>query len=75
VAKRKERRRAAFGPLLTRHRLRAGLTQRELARLAGVQYGHVAAVEAGWILWPRPEFVSAVADVLGIPLEDVEEVA
>lgn len=67
MAKQKIRRRAAFGPELRRYRLRAGLTQRELAATAGVKAGHVAAVEAGHILWPRPEFVAAVSGVLGIP--------
>jgi hypothetical protein len=41
--------------------------------LAGVQAGHIGAIEAGWILWPSPQFMSRIAGPLGLDLADLGE--
>lgn len=60
MAKRRERRRQAYGPVLVKNRTARGWSQRQLAAIAGVEAGHIAAIEAGWILWPGPEFLARV---------------
>ena len=48
-------------------RLDAGLGVRELARRAGVSFGHLGAVERG-DFGASPEFIKRVADALGRPV-------
>jgi hypothetical protein len=72
--KRRERRPRAFGPVLVRERIRAGLSQRQLSTLAfgsDRKAAHIAAVEAGWILWPSEGFVNAVMVALRLEPEDL----
>src|SRR5918998_201480 len=57
---------AAFGPLLRRSRLDAGLSQEELAERAGLSVNGVSALERGRRASPRPETVRMLADALGL---------
>ncbi|WP_426505655.1 tetratricopeptide repeat protein [Dactylosporangium sp. McL0621] len=60
--------RGASGPgeLLRRHRLRAGVDQRELARRAGVSVRGLRDIEQGRVQRPRAESVERLADALGL---------
>lgn len=51
-------------------RRRAGLTQRELAGLAGCSVGGLRDLEQGRVAWPRPATLRGLASVLGVPLSE-----
>ncbi|HEU5438598.1 MAG TPA: tetratricopeptide repeat protein [Ktedonobacterales bacterium] len=55
---------AAFGTLLRRHRLAAGLTQAELAERTDVSVRSVSDLERGVTRWPHRDTVALLADVL-----------
>jgi predicted ATPase/DNA-binding XRE family transcriptional regulator len=57
---------SALGSLLRGHRLRAHLSQVELAHRAGLSVDAVAALERGRRRTPRPYTVRALADALGL---------
>jgi transcriptional regulator with XRE-family HTH domain len=61
---------AAFGELLRNSRLRAALTQEELAERAGLSVRAVGKLESGETTRPRPVTVRMLGDALG--LEDPE---
>lgn len=66
---------ASFGSRLQQHRLQAGIsTQKELAVAMGVQQQTVSRWEAGTSR-PRAKDMFRLAQVLSIPLEDLEGVA
>jgi len=62
---------AAFGPLLKRYRLAAGLTQEALAERAGYSAVYVGLIERGQRA-PQPSTVALLADALGLTAEDRE---
>lgn len=53
-----------FAALLRRHRVAAGLTQDELATLAGVSVQAISTLERGTRRYPQVSTVSALADAL-----------
>jgi len=53
-----------FAALLRRHRVAAGLTQNELAALAGVSVQAISTLERGTRRYPQVSTVSALADAL-----------
>jgi transcriptional regulator with XRE-family HTH domain len=53
-----------FSGLLRQHRIRAGLTQRELAEFAGVSAGTIWDLEQGRSRNPRPRSVRALGAAL-----------
>ena len=57
---------SAFGALLRRHRLAAGLTQEALAERAGISARGVQDLERGIRATPRAETVRLLADALGL---------
>jgi predicted ATPase/DNA-binding CsgD family transcriptional regulator/DNA-binding XRE family transcriptional regulator len=59
-----------FGDLLRRHRLRVGLTQRDLAERAGLSLRGVNALELGHRQAPRRQTLARLADALGLSAED-----
>lgn len=59
-----------FGALLRRHRLMAGLTQRELAARAGLSARAISDMERGRTGRPYPRSLRMLADVLGMRPED-----
>ena len=60
----------AFGALLRRLRIRAGLSQEALAQRAGLSADTVAALEAGRRRQPRAFTVGLLADALGLGLDE-----
>jgi transcriptional regulator with XRE-family HTH domain len=61
-----------FAGLLRQHRIRAGLTQRELAESAGVSPGAIRDLEQGRSRNPRPRSVRALAGALALSDVDTE---
>ncbi|GAA1617558.1 XRE family transcriptional regulator [Kribbella sancticallisti] len=61
---------ADFATLLNRHRRAAQLTQEMLAEKAGMSVGAVGALERGVRRFPRRETVVALADALGLAVDD-----
>ena len=61
---------ATFGELLHTYRLKAGLTQQELARRAGLSVRAVRTIERGEIGQPRQESVRRLAAGLGLSETD-----
>ncbi|MET0234579.1 MAG: tetratricopeptide repeat protein [Kibdelosporangium sp.] len=69
----------AFGPnelgeLLRAHRVRAGLTQQELADRADVSVRAVRYIEQGRVAKPRPASMRRLAEVVGLVLDGRAEV-
>ncbi|TCO62509.1 tetratricopeptide repeat protein [Actinocrispum wychmicini] len=69
----------AFGPseigeLLRAHRVRAGLTQQELADRADVSVRAVRYIEQGRVARPRPASMRRLAEVVGLVLDGRTEV-
>ena len=60
----------AFGELLRRNRLAAGLSQEALAGLAGMSARGIADLERGARRWPYPATVRRLAEALGLSKED-----
>ncbi len=60
----------AFGDMLRRYRLRAGLTQEELAEQAGVSERSINGMERGMGHVPRKDTVRLLADALRLPSPD-----
>ena len=60
-----------FGGLLRAHRLRIGMTQRQLADLAGVSPGAIRDLEQGRTRSPKRGSVQAIANALGLTESDV----
>jgi len=60
----------AFGALLKRHRLAAGLTQETLAERSGVSPRAVSALEGDPARLPRLDSVALLADALGLATEE-----
>lgn len=58
---------ALNGPLIRRLRTDAGLTTRQLAAKAGVDFGYLSRVERNLAV-PHPRWSAAVAAALGVPL-------
>lgn len=59
---------ASFGEELRAHRLRARLTQRELAKRAGVSVRAVRYIEQGRVGQPRRESMRRLADAVGLKI-------
>ena len=51
--------------------VRAGLQQRQVAALAGINEDSLTAILRGRTLTPRPETARAIANVLDRPVEDL----
>ncbi|OLR89495.1 tetratricopeptide repeat protein [Actinokineospora bangkokensis] len=58
--------RGAFGAAVRAHRLRAGLTQGELAERAGLSVRALRYIERGGVGRPRPESVRRLAEAVGV---------
>ncbi|HEV2781110.1 MAG TPA: tetratricopeptide repeat protein [Actinophytocola sp.] len=58
---------ASFGEAVRAHRIRAGLTQQDLARRAGVSVRAVRYIEQGQTSRPRRESVRRLAEAVGLP--------
>lgn len=63
---------AAFGELLRRFRFRTGLSQNQLARLAGVDPAYVNRLERGGASIPSRRVVLSFCDVLETSADDRE---
>jgi predicted ATPase/transcriptional regulator with XRE-family HTH domain/Tfp pilus assembly protein PilF len=59
-----------FGDLIRRHRLAAGLTQKELAERAGVSVRAIRDLEHGVRNMPRKDTVGLLADAFGLTTEE-----
>jgi transcriptional regulator with XRE-family HTH domain len=64
-----------FGAYLRRAREREGLSQARLAKLVGVDNSRILRLERGDTLSPNADFLSNIADVLGLDLFEVYEKA
>jgi transcriptional regulator with XRE-family HTH domain len=64
-----------FGTYLRRARERAELSQARLAKLVGADNTRIMRLEAGITLNPAADFLSDIADVLGLDLFEVYEKA
>jgi len=62
---------SAFGPLLKRYRLAAGLTQEALAARAGYSVVYIGMIERGQRA-PQPSTAALLTDALGLTAEDRE---
>jgi HTH-type transcriptional regulator, competence development regulator len=62
-----------FGNLLFEHRKRAGLTQRQLADLIGVDYTYISKIEAGRTPPPARETIERAATVLSLSAAQCDE--
>src|SRR5438445_8583538 len=60
----------AFGTLLRRHRLAAGLTQEELAERASLSKRSISDIERGVPHTPRKDTVALLADALALAPAD-----
>ena len=61
----------SLGALIRKARKAKGLTQEQVGAHAGITYSAVGQYETGTIKKPRADKVAAIADLLGIPLEDL----
>jgi len=59
---------------LIRLRQTRGWSVRHLASLAGLQYKTIYDVERGTITNPQPKTVKALADALGVEMDEIAEV-
>ena len=64
---------ATFGDLLRRHRIRAGLSQEELAERSGLSIGGVSALERGVRRRAYRGTIVALAKALALPAQDLAE--
>src|SRR2546429_2899532 len=64
-----ERGSAPFGDAVRAQRIRAGLTQQELAKRAGVSVRAVRYIEQGRVARPRRESVRRLAEAVGLPAD------
>lgn len=64
--------RGRLGELIRSFRRRAGLTQQEVADLAGLSVAGLRDVEQGRVTRPRASTVRRLADVLGLTLEELD---
>src|SRR5262245_55412030 len=64
-----------FGSYIRRARLRAELSQARLAKLVGADNTRIMRLEAGITLNPAADFLSDIAEVLGLDLFEVFEKA
>lgn len=64
---------SAFGPLLRRHRLAAGLTQEDLAERAGLSVRAISDLERGLKPTPRRETIALLAQALALPVDVLEQ--
>jgi DNA-binding SARP family transcriptional activator/DNA-binding phage protein len=62
---------ALLASLLRSCRRAGGLTQRQLASKAGLSVGAVRDLEQGRTRWPQPESLAALANALGLSLEQI----
>ena len=60
-------------PRLRTLRLNAGLTQQELARLAGVSVETIVRLEGGRGRRPFPGTRRRIAEALGVPISEIDE--
>ena len=52
-------------------RKKKGLTQMELARIAGVKQSVLSYIESGRTKHPRSDTLAAIAAALGVPIEEL----
>lgn len=62
---------SSLGEYLRAERERAGLSQRQLAKLAGLHYSYLARLESGESDNPSPDMVQRIADVLELDPTDL----
>lgn len=60
-----------FGTVLRERRRSAGLSQRQLAERAGVDFSYISKLENGRLPAPAAETVGRLAEVLLCPVEDL----
>lgn len=63
---------SAEGAIIARAREALGLTQKQLAKLAGVSRPTIARIETGSTEWMRPDLLDKVAPVLGLTTADIK---
>lgn len=59
-----------LGKNIAMHRKRKRMTQAQLAKIAGVSAGYVAAIEEGWRT-PRLKTLVIIATILGVGIEEL----
>jgi len=64
-----------FGQRVRELRRAKGLTQRELAREAGISFTYVSKLETGSMPPPRHKIIMALASVLGVSDKETDELA
>ncbi|MDQ3576266.1 MAG: helix-turn-helix domain-containing protein [Actinomycetota bacterium] len=65
----------SFGEILRTHRLRARLTQQQLAERSGISVRALRYIERGTVGRPRPESVRKLAAAVGVPPEELAKTA
>jgi transcriptional regulator with XRE-family HTH domain len=61
-----------LGDLISRARLKAGLSIRQLARNVGAHHSWIGYLEQGRYLDPAPQHLAKIAQVLSIPVDRIE---
>jgi transcriptional regulator with XRE-family HTH domain len=64
-----------FGEVLRRRRLRAGLTQEELAHRSGISVRNIRDIERGSVTRPRAGTVTLLVEALGLDVDERRELA
>ena len=59
--------------MIKRLRRKLGITQTELARRAGIRQGVLSYIENGRTKHPRIDTLAAIANALGVTIEDLIE--
>jgi transcriptional regulator with XRE-family HTH domain len=67
--------RVMFGEVLRRRRLRAGLTQEELAHRSGISVRNIRDIERGSVTRPRAGTVTLLVEALGLDVDERRELA
>lgn len=60
-----------FGAYLRRNRIRAGLTQRQLGNIAGIDHTYISKMENDAAPPPAIATLDALADAVGVPVADM----
>ena len=61
----------SFGSLLRQHRRAAGLTQRELAEKAHLDFSYISKLENNRLPPPAADTVVSLCSILGVPADDL----
>ena len=58
---------SSFGILLRKYRLTAGLTQRDLAAMAGLDFSYISKLENNRLPPPAADTIVLLCSILGVP--------